>query len=751
MRVLLLAVFLCGSGMAFAQSGGVTVNLLNPQILGHLEGKDWSLAQALGDSGSLSRTSELYERSSRYRSFVEVVSKTIAHDPQSDQLPAVIPKGQGDVPEMVRLLRGFDDRGKRSDKDLKGGYFIRSLSNNSQHPYSVEFDGDEPRHFDARWLQSPHGFFKLIAVVNRLDRRDFDDRFCGEVRFIYRLSYKTETTSSSMPFFLNAVWTYPKGPDCSKFAKLWTFKGERAASELPAELLKNLSFKQLEVNFQSLRFTSGYMHDFGGQAMYMQRIFRPDGKLLKPVGLENTPDVAAILQSPALLKRFVEFLRQEKNLARLDQGTLVIDFAPEFLAKFAVSWSTMGRARTANKPYRQIFANHREMLEGIDYAKLEHIKTPEALIERLDNLTCMGCHQSGGTAGFHVLGIPQEGFSHGFNRQESLFSAHGFAETLRREAYVLALAKGIEPNRFRPHSSFPAADWVGGEVRFHKLPLGHLCLPNDRHFKVAPGCSVEGRSSECRLTVQVAGQETLFGECVLKERGEDLAETAGGACWEGRIREKLEPPPGREKGLTTSLFAFQDKFDLTGAIHPSRGRKKMAYGCVLPQSGAPLGRMSRPCTIAEENFAQPALAENVEAGKVPAEICANQGGNGFDLCAASGDAGACLESRVVRSMLDTCSPQRPCREDYICQKFPDYHRISAVDYGKKKNGKPVNASEPKKIQGSVIARVRAQQVGFCVPTYFLFNMRLDGHPSPVTGKSPGEPKFDRSKPLRGYE
>jgi hypothetical protein len=41
-------------------------------------------------------------------------------------------------------------------------------------------------------------------------------------------------------------------------------------------------------------------------------------------------------------------------------------------------------------------------------------------------------------------------------------------------------------------------------------------------------------------------------------------------------------------------------------------------------------------------------------------------------------------------------------------------------------------------------------VGFCVPTYFLFNMRLDGHPSPVTGRPPGTPRFDRSQPLRGY-
>lgn len=167
--------------------------------------------------------------------------------------------------------------------------------------------------------------------------------------------------------------------------------------------------------------------------------------------------------------------------------------------------------------------------------------------------------------------------------------------------------------------------------------------------------------------------------------------------------------------------------------------------CVLPQSGAPLGRASRDCSAAEENFidVNPAL-------RVPRELCANQGGNGFDLCAASGNSGACLESRVVRGMLDTCSPSRTCREDYICQKFPDYDRISARDYGNLRNGQRVNRSSPDKINGRAIRALQAAEVGFCVPTYFLFNMRTDGHPSPVTGRPPGVPRFDRTQPVRGY-
>ncbi len=56
--------------------------------------------------------------------------------------------------------------------DLKGGFIIRRLVNNSQYPYAVEQDGDEPRHFDTRWLNSEFGFLKLVAHASRIDRSD---------------------------------------------------------------------------------------------------------------------------------------------------------------------------------------------------------------------------------------------------------------------------------------------------------------------------------------------------------------------------------------------------------------------------------------------------------------------------------------------------------------------------------------------------------------------------------------------------
>ncbi len=727
------------------ETGAATVvNVLDPAVLAALEGNGFSLGEVLGGAPG-TKAEELYRENAFYRSVADTVEQPLPHDPRTDQFLADIPPGKGDIPELVRLLRNFEDQGKRSDKDTKGGFFIRTLANNSNYPYSVEADGDEPRTFDGRWLSSPFAFLKLIAVVNRIDRRDFDTATCGSVRFLYRLAYHAEQSSSTMPFFLNVVRTYPKRGDCSEFAKRWLVpasvsaafrKGgaEAVADYFRAGPLKDLVFQQVELNLQSLRFTSGYMHDFGGQAMYIQRIFRPAGKTLAPVPLENTPDVLAVEKDPSLLTRFVDFLVKDDNLRKLDDGNLVIDFDERFLARQSISWSTLGRARLANKPFSQLFLGREELLNKIDLSKLKWVRSRQGLLERLDNLSCMGCHQAGGTAGFHVLGYATDMFSHGFNRQMLPLSPHAYAEGARRVAYVSAVAAGKEPNLFRPLSAFGSADWSRALPAFEPLGPGQLCVSRAGDFASAPAC---GQHLACSETVGTQGHPAAFGECV--PAGEKIR--AGEACWRGVLKEAGAPPADRGPAPSYNFFAFRDKWKLTGAIHEHLG----AYRCVLPQSGAPLGRSSRPCTVNEENF------PTVDPAHIPAELCANQGGNGFDLCAASGDSGACLESRVVRAMLDTCYPGRFCREDYICQQFPAYQKISPSFYGKLKEGKRVNSSEPGKIHGENIAAVTEQEIGFCVPTYFLFNMRADGHPSPVTGKPPGPPAVNPRLPVRGYK
>jgi hypothetical protein len=351
----------------------------------------------------------------------------------------------------------------------------------------------------------------------------------------------------------------------------------------------------------------------------------------------------------------------------------------------------------------------------------------------------MGCHQSGGTAGFHLLGNADDRYSHGFNKQQQALSPHATAETVRRKAYVEALASGRKPNTFRPHSNFSDADWstAAGEPRFKPATVGQLCVAANE-FAAAPACEP---TTQCLRTVTSKTEPVIFGECVTV----GSRASAGSVCWKGEITEVPKQPTDRGPIPAYNLFAFQDKWRLAGSAYV--GGELGNLRCVLPQSGAPLGRASRKCTLAEENFT------GVDPSrKIPPQLCANQGGNGFDLCAATGNSGACLEARVVRGMLDTCSPGRGCREDYICQKFPAYHRIAAGDYGniRASTGQRANLSTPGQINGRTIDALHKAEVGFCVPTYFLFNMRLDGHPSPVTGQPPGQPRLGATQIVRGY-
>ena len=73
-----------------------------------------------------------------------------------------------------------------------------------------------------------------------------------------------------------------------------------------------LTFKQLELNAQVVRFPSGQETEFGGQAAYLMRIFGIDGDTVTEKGLENTPDTAR-LAADAALKAAARRLRQRQR------------------------------------------------------------------------------------------------------------------------------------------------------------------------------------------------------------------------------------------------------------------------------------------------------------------------------------------------------------------------------------------------------------------------------------------------------
>lgn len=568
-------------------------------------------------------------------------------------------------------------------------------------------DGNVGRVLDRRWLASPLAGFRLVAVINRLDRRDFAEltrpgESCGEVRLIYRLAYSFErrppggkgTTryASRLPFALNVVYEAPASAwgDCAAFARAAVPAEPVDGPEAVAAFLASgpldrarLALKQIEVNAQIVRFPSGMETTFGGQAVYLMRIFAADdadGALtLTEEPLENTPDVARIAADVGLKARLVDYVRS--NVGAIDEGVFALP--DDLAARRVFSFSTYGSARAANRPYEQLLApaDLADALPETSAATLSLVRSPAGLIARLDQATCSGCHQAGATAGFHVLGLDDAEASP-LNRVALGVSPHAYAERPRRAAYAEAVSAGRAPDRFRPPSAAPPADWTAGAPVHIPAGAGMMCpLDAAGGDQAATWSCAAGLA--CTAISTEEGGGVHFGQCLPPPE----KVFSGLPCLEGTIVTGDEPwldrfTPGRQ------LSSFEKRASPTG------------YTCRPPVGGAPGGLAYRQCDAADKAF------KGFSGGAMANEVCALAGGKAFDTCVASNNFADCLKASVLRGNRMACGGDRFCREDFLCQAFPpDVAKVERLPAG----------------------------TGFCSPTYFLFQLRLDGHPDPMKG------------------
>ncbi len=552
-------------------------------------------------------------------------------------------------------------------------------------------DGNVGRIMGMRWLKTEAARFRLVGVVNRLDRRDFTgllgEKSCGEVRFIYRLAYDFKRgkrrLASRMPFNLNAVYSVAPDPDgeCTGVAGRWTpqLDEDADAGWLAGGVLDRaqLTFKQLELNAQVVRFPSGQETEFGGQAAYLMRIFGLEGDKLVEKPLENTPDVARLNADEALKAELAKWLAE--NRIPIDQG--VYEIPARYLATKVISWSTFGSIRLGNHPFTQAFQP--EDFAGLEYAGLDLLRGGKALIERLDNGTCQGCHQAGSTAGFHFFGLDDSTTSP-LNRLQVGISPHLRAELPRRAAWVKAVMRDATPNRFRPLSFAPSADW-SAKPDYAPAKAGQPCLLPDDAKAYGTGWACEA-GLQCAVLATAKGALSAQAQCMLSPASKAMF--SGHACLNGEI-------------ATNSARPFNDRFKITGqftAKAPAINRE--TWTCRPPKLGAPGGIAYRACTERDRTF-----ADFKPGAPVPREICGLVGGKQFDICVATNDFDSCLGGAVSRGNRPTCDAENFCREDYMCQAFPP--------------------------DTPGLAKVKGK--GFCSPTYFIFQMRIDNHATPWGG------------------
>ena len=564
--------------------------------------------------------------------------------------------------------------------------------------------GNVGRRLDLRWLQSPDAHAALAGVVNRLDRRDLHDGpSCGEVRLVYRLAYTQDRADgppvgSRLPLTLNVVLVPTETADCAAVARRWAHlpDGPALAQRLADGPLQDLQLDRIEVNAQVVRFPSGLATEFAGQALYLLRAYRLDeaegGLAAVAVPLENTPDVTRLRADPALRAELTAWLGE--NIADIDRGTYRI---PErFLTDTALSWSTLGVNRGANHPFSAVYLDQLDTLpDPGGTAGLRFVASRRGLLERLDNGTCTGCHQAGSTAGFHLLG--PDGETAGVtNRLASPISPHLAEERHRRRTTTAAIASGTAPDRHRAHALQPNFGMKG----YIAVGANQPCLPEAHRGDLQPAAAWGCASGTCAVVAADPSAAINWGQCMPAEA--DMR--AGQTCRQGAIRTRA----ARESGAFNQ-HAYADQVDLSQRwdLPEDKTFAADAYNCRPTVIGVPLGRTYRRCTAEERDL----TAVRGALGGLAPDICAVVGGSTFDRCVEQ-DFHACLEQIVGRGMVATCSPDLPCREDMICQSLP--WQLDGVPDA----------------EGRALAEAG---VGFCTPTYFLFQLRLDGHPVPRAG------------------
>jgi hypothetical protein len=332
------------------------------------------------------------------------------------------------------------------------------------HPGAgVGVRGHMTRLFDARWLRSKQTRFDLVGIAPRIDRARLPHD-CGDVRLLFRLAYDAtvggEQISSRLPMTISVslapkpndttngcredamAWRVPESiaDDAAAVGRWLVTEGALAGALAPSRVTLVLT------NAQLVRLPAAAQPVLGGHAEYQLRAFVIDGNgTLVESPLENTPDVARIRGDQALRDELLAWLRDPATLDQIDSG--VHRVPAHLLATRTSSYSPFGLARPANRSFARLFTE--DELAALPLASRKTIATPAALLRRLDESTCHGCHQVRSVAGFHLVGVDAPNAPAGAALAIA-YSPLLASERARRSSLIETVATGARADFGRP-------------------------------------------------------------------------------------------------------------------------------------------------------------------------------------------------------------------------------------------------------------------------------------------------------------
>jgi hypothetical protein len=550
---------------------------------------------------------------------------------------------------------------------------------------------DNKRLFDNRYLTSPTARFALVGIVQRLDRTYKQASSCGEIRLLYRLEYRRDTNEgiamSRLPMTFNLIMK-AKAPDglttCQDVAKRWLAAGDSALTGSayvdylfsprgPLSLIAPALVERIETNLQALRMPSASVPEFGGHAEYVLKVFdwNAQTRRFNETALENMIDRSKLLADATLLARLKSWLLEPNNVRALDSGTILIP--RDYLALSGITIAPGGQARSANRPFYGLF-DDTELAAAIARTTatgdpLRNISSPAGFQMRLNDVTCVGCHQSRAIGGFHFMGADTRQ-SKAHLPENAIFvpaSAHFYGDAPRRQRILKALAQDKAPDYLRGFSLRPRRGFA--------------------------------RNADANTTVDLSGTGHLNGwGAACYDHVENDASFKAWTCAAGLkcVKPHDNPSePGHGACMTKAEYAIGDIGEY-GEITSATFRADR-YTRITPAAGQTLAlKPSLRSAPQAGGFFGGMIYKRTCAAPMPAStVCARHAASQFNTCLAEAqNFKKCFdtEGRYTAFVgLRECNTLMPCRDDYMC----------------------------------IATRDRAS--GACLPPYFMMQFRVDGH------------------------